>query len=65
MCIITEEADSIDVASIKILQNTSKSSDVLITWDEPPNPNGLIITYHLEYSNVNTPDVSTYKVYVH
>nr|WEY17517.1 insulin-like growth factor 1 receptor [Anadara broughtonii] len=51
-----KEADSIDVASIKILQNTSKSSDVLITWDEPPNPNGLIITYHLEYSNVNTPD---------
>lgn len=31
---------------------------VTLYWDEPPQPNGLIVTYHIEYKRVDIINVS-------
>ncbi|XP_043602094.1 insulin-like receptor isoform X3 [Bombus pyrosoma] len=50
-----EGADNIPPNTIKISISGENNSLAMATvqWDEPPQPNGLIITYHVEYKRVD------------
>ncbi|XP_053999330.1 insulin-like receptor [Hylaeus anthracinus] len=39
-------------------ENNSLTTMVTLQWEEPPQPNGLIVTYHIEYKRV---DIQNYK----
>ncbi|XP_078313794.1 insulin-like peptide receptor isoform X3 [Crassostrea virginica] len=44
-------ADNIDPTSIKIYMS-NKTGEVVVYWDEPQDPNGLILSYDIHYSKV-------------
>lgn len=46
-----ETADNIDPTSIKIYMS-NKTGEVVVYWDEPQDPNGLILSYDIHYSKV-------------
>ena len=60
-------ADDIPADSFKITSSTNKdntslpSPEVKLEWDEPPKPNGLIVTYQIEYKNLEIQNVSKIK----
>jgi insulin receptor len=33
---------------------------VKLRWEEPPSPNGIIVTYQIEYKSIENPNVSLY-----
>ncbi|XP_056021824.1 insulin-like peptide receptor isoform X4 [Ostrea edulis] len=46
-------ADNIALSSVKIYKMSNATSrDVIIYWDEPKNPNGLILNFDVRYSKV-------------
>lgn len=49
-------AEGVDyISKVTVTQHNSNSSNldvVRLTWDEPPNPNGIILTYSVEYTRV-------------
>ncbi|XP_072050525.1 insulin-like peptide receptor isoform X2 [Amphiura filiformis] len=47
------EADSITDVSIAELSSDPKDRRVLISWKEPPNPNGIVIIYEVEYAKID------------
>ncbi|XP_061172989.1 insulin-like peptide receptor isoform X2 [Saccostrea echinata] len=47
-----KKADNIDVNSIKIYKMTNNTGEVIVNWDEPKKPNGLILSYDIQYSKV-------------
>lgn len=47
-----------NTSSIKVDMKNNKTGAVHIHWDDPPNPNGLIVTYEIEYSKSNIQNVS-------
>ncbi|OAD57588.1 Insulin-like receptor [Eufriesea mexicana] len=55
-----ESADNIPPNSFKISISGENNSLTMVTlqWDEPSEPNGLIITYQIEYKRV---DIQNYK----
>lgn len=55
--------DQIDESTIKVVVGTNSSKDVLIQWDPPPRPNGVIIKYHIYYKKANQENVSTDSFY--
>ncbi len=54
-CCYTEKADNLDSANVTIRNDTD--NQIHIYWFDPPAPNGLIVTYDIEYKLV-TADVS-------
>ncbi|KAK2157959.1 hypothetical protein LSH36_180g01062 [Paralvinella palmiformis] len=54
-------ADNLDERNITAT-NGSKPGEVIIRWQDPSSPNGLIVTYELELSRVDTPN---YKPFTH
>jgi hypothetical protein len=38
---------------------------VKLRWEEPPAPNGIIVTYQIEYKSVENPNVSCCRKLVH
>lgn len=44
-----------NITNIRISNQTAES--VVISWDEPLNPNGQILTYQLKYGLVDKKDV--------
>ena len=57
-CLVSETADNVNTSSIKVDMKNNKTGAVHIHWDDPPNPNGLIVTYEIEYSKSNIQNVS-------
>ncbi|XP_059149829.1 putative molluscan insulin-related peptide(s) receptor isoform X2 [Physella acuta] len=64
--------DQIDESTIKVVVATNSSKDVLIQWDPPPRPNGVIIKYHIYYKKANQENlvplqmcitITEYKIY--
>ncbi|XP_061926885.1 insulin-like peptide receptor isoform X1 [Apis cerana] len=55
-----ESADNIPPNTFKMSISGENNSLTMVTlqWDEPPQPNGLIITYQIEYKRV---DIQNYK----
>lgn len=53
-------ADNIPPDSFKLKHSGENNSLTIITlsWDEPPQPNGLIVTYQIEYKRVDIKNVS-------
>jgi len=52
-------ADDIDETTISVTteNGTQSSSIVNLKWDEPLNPNGFIVSYHIEYRQVSSESV--------
>ncbi|KAG7198161.1 hypothetical protein KM043_005580 [Ampulex compressa] len=44
-----ESADEIPPASFKLSKSGENNSIVTLFWEEPPQPNGLIVAYQIEY----------------
>ena len=63
-----ECADDIPADSFKVKSTTNKdnsslpSPEVELEWSEPPKPNGLIVTYQIEYRNREIQNVSTHEI---
>ncbi|XP_054277589.1 insulin-like peptide receptor isoform X2 [Macrosteles quadrilineatus] len=51
-------ADNVKQLTVIVLEESNHTGDVLLKWDEPPNPNGLIVTYQIEYRRI---DIENYK----
>lgn len=55
------EADMIDLRNVTLVNGTHESNGTrytLIGWSEPPQPNGLIVSYNLEVKKPGVSDVS-------
>lgn len=55
-----ESADNIPPNTFKLSISGGNNSLTMVTlyWDEPPQPNGLIVTYQIEYKRVDIKNVS-------
>lgn len=63
-----ESADNIPLDSFKVKPSGENNSLTIVTlfWDEPPQPNGLIVTYQIEYKRVDIKNVSnTFLVFIY
>ncbi|XP_052240273.1 insulin-like peptide receptor isoform X2 [Dreissena polymorpha] len=64
-----EESDSLNSSLVNTTMVANNSNAVHIKWQDPVNPNGLIVTYEIEYKKSNIQHVKpnticiTYKVY--
>lgn len=47
-----KNADNIDPKTIQIYKMSNKTGEVIVKWDEPKEPNGLILSYDIQYSKV-------------
>lgn len=55
-------ADNINSSSISIGVMKNKTGEVMLKWAPPPNPNGIIITYEIKYSDSNINNVQPITV---
>lgn len=55
-----ESADNIPVNTFELKTSGENNSLTVITlsWEEPPQPNGLIVTYQIEYKRIDIKNVS-------
>lgn len=55
-----ENADNIPSNTFRMNMSGENNSLTMVTlqWEEPSHPNGLIITYQIEYKRVDVPNVS-------
>ncbi|KAG5878068.1 hypothetical protein JTB14_031503 [Gonioctena quinquepunctata] len=51
------DADDMDIVKAEVIDNT----DAKLTWTEPKNPNSAIITYRIEYTNVDVEHAQPFK----
>lgn len=58
-----EHADDIPSGSFKLVKINGNNSRpiVKLQWDEPPQPNGLIVTYQIEYKRVDIKNVRIHQ----
>lgn len=56
--IFPDNADSINSSLVTVTFLTNKTGAVHIKWQDPLKPNGLILTYDIEYMNQNIKNVS-------
>lgn len=57
-----ESADNIPPNTFKLKSVSGENNSltmVTLYWDEPPQPNGLIVTYQIEYKTVDIKNVSS------
>lgn len=47
-----------NVTNVRVLNNSLDM--VTITWDEPSDPNGIILTYLIQYRIISSVDVSDF-----
>lgn len=55
-----ERADDIPKGTFRLTKSTSNDSltTIKFEWEEPPDPNGIVLTYQLEYKRVDLSNVS-------
>ena len=58
--LFSEVADNVNISTIEIKMINNKTSAVHIRWEDPLSPNGLILTYEIEYSKSNIQNVSLF-----
>ncbi|XP_046662039.1 insulin-like peptide receptor isoform X2 [Homalodisca vitripennis] len=51
-------ADTVPYLNVEVMDSSNHSGDVLLKWEEPKSPNGLIVTYQIEYTRS---DIENYK----
>lgn len=58
--LMMDSADNIPPDTFKLKYSGENNSLTVITlsWEEPPQPNGLIVTYQIEYKRVDIKNVS-------
>ena len=56
MC--AEKADNINASTVEAKLIANSTGEVMIKWDPPEHPNGLIIKYIIHYRRANQDDVS-------
>lgn len=54
---LSATADSLHEANITV-RNHSEVGEAFFSWSDPPAPNGLVLTYELQLTNLDVPDVS-------
>ncbi|XP_067137296.1 insulin-like peptide receptor [Centruroides vittatus] len=52
-----ETADNIDPSTVQINAENASSGIIYLKWDEPENPNGLIVYYHIEYKILDNKNI--------
>ena len=57
-CVFIEAADNINATTVKISEVSNHTGQIMIKWESPKNPNGLIVTFEIEYWKTNLVDVS-------
>jgi len=60
-----ESADNIPLNSFELKTSGENNSYTVVTlsWDEPPQPNGLIVTYQIEYKRIDIKNVSNIIIF--
>lgn len=58
--VAADSADNIDQIklSVEVNNQTEYGGEVRLKWEEPPEPNGIVVTYHIEYRRVDIENVS-------
>lgn len=51
-------ADDINIANVTVEVLNQTSGSVKLKWAEPVNPNGMIVTYQVEYKREDIVNVS-------
>lgn len=54
---LLETADNVKLPIVQVMDTSNHSGDVLLKWEEPPVPNGLIVTYQIEYRRIDIENV--------
>lgn len=59
-----ESADDIPPNTFRLSISGENNSLIVVTlyWDEPPQPNGLIVTYQIEYKRIDIKNVSSIRL---
>lgn len=60
----TEGVDNVGLVRVSIPSANLTSGMVKLMWDEPEDPNGIILTYQIEYRRVDIENVSTYELFI-
>lgn len=55
---VTVNADRVDSSKLQVEVLNESLGTVKLRWDEPLSPNGIIVTYQIEYKSVENPNVS-------
>ena len=61
MSYILGNADTINSSTIEVHHPKNKTGAIYIKWKDPPKPNGLILSYDIEYVKANIANVSTFS----
>jgi insulin receptor len=59
--VVTDSADNMDQMrlTVKVANQTEEfGGEVRLQWEEPIEPNGIVVTYHIEYRRVDIQNVS-------
>ncbi|KAF4530738.1 hypothetical protein B566_EDAN007959 [Ephemera danica] len=56
-----ESADTIDDLKLTVDVANQTGGEVKLRWEEPQEPNGIVVTYHIEFKHV---DIENYKPWV-
>lgn len=49
----SDGADNIIDSTVFVKKENVSEGSVFVKWDEPISPNGLIVSYHMEYAPIN------------
>jgi len=60
---VTERADTINASLVTVQRANNRTNAVVIKWQDPQKPNGLIVNYEIEYKKANIQNVS-YSLYI-
>ncbi|XP_041368267.1 putative molluscan insulin-related peptide(s) receptor [Gigantopelta aegis] len=52
----SKAADNINASTVKISEVSNHTGQIMIKWESPKNPNGLIVTFEIEYWKTNLVD---------
>jgi len=57
VCVCVVNADTLDFSGIKVTHDNDEDNVVHIRWQDPPSPNGVILSYELELSRADVANV--------
>jgi hypothetical protein len=57
-CCVSVGADNVDSSKLVVEVLNETLGTVRLRWEEPPSPNGIIVTYQIEYKSIENPNVS-------
>lgn len=54
---VADTADNVKLLNVNLMDISNHSGDVLLKWEEPVTPNGLIVSYQIEYRRIDIENV--------